>query len=60
MFDLVSDLKQVECPHFWKRNNEMADKTGFSSLAVTVPDSWFPSYGFSVGTVAYYVVRLFC
>lgn len=36
----------------------MADKTGLSSLAITVPDSCFPSYGFNLGTVSYYVVRL--
>lgn len=60
MFDLIDDLKQIECPHFSMENNEMADKTGFSSLAITVPDSCFPSYGFSLGTVAYNVVRLFC
>lgn len=40
------------------KNNETADKTGFSSLAVTVPDCCFPSYGFRLSAVAHYVVRL--
>lgn len=61
MFDLIDGLKQIECLCFSvEKSNEMADNTGFSSLAVTVPDSRFPSYGFSLGTVACYVVRLFC
>ena len=46
MFDLIDDLKQIECPLLSVKNNEMADKTGFPTLAITVPDSCFPSYVF--------------
>lgn len=60
MFDLIDDLKQIECPRFQWKNNEMADETVFSSLSVAVPDSCFPSYVFSLGTVTYNMVRLFC
>lgn len=49
MFNLIDDLKQIERSCFSMKNNQVADKTGFSSLAVAVPDACFPSHGFWSG-----------